>query len=47
MTSEEAYAPANWALTAAWGISDAGHKVGSGTKSGASRQWMIYPLPQE
>jgi len=40
-------APAGWVLTSAVGISDAGHIVGTGTKSGASRQWMMYPQPQE
>jgi hypothetical protein len=34
-------------LTSAVGLSDAGHIVGSGTKNGASRQWLIYPQPQE
>ncbi len=36
-----------WVLTSAAAISDAGHIVGTGTKNGASRQWLIYPLPQE
>ena len=38
---------AGWVLTSAIGISDAGHIVGSGTKNGASRQWTMYPQPQE
>jgi len=40
-------APTGWVLSSAVGISDVGHIVGSGTKNGASRQWMMYPMPQE
>jgi probable HAF family extracellular repeat protein len=47
LTDLTALAPSGWVLTSAVGISDAGHIVGSGTKNGASRQWLIYPQPQE
>jgi probable HAF family extracellular repeat protein len=42
-----ALAPSGWVLTSAAAISDAGHIVGSGTKNGNSRQWLMYPTPQE
>ena len=42
-----ALAPSGWVLTSAAAISDAGHIVGSGTKNGSSRQWLMYPTPQE
>ena len=47
LTDLTALAPAGWVLTSAIGISDAGHIVGSGTKNGASRQYIMYPQPQE
>jgi probable HAF family extracellular repeat protein len=47
LTDLTALAPSGWILTSAVGLSDAGHIVGSGTKNGASRQWLIYPQPQE
>ncbi|MBK9140084.1 MAG: PQQ-binding-like beta-propeller repeat protein [Verrucomicrobia bacterium] len=40
-------APSGWVLTSAAAISDAGHIIGSGTKNGASRQWLMVPTPQE
>ena len=36
-----------WNLPSAVGISDAGHIVGSGSHNSATRQWMMYPTPQE
>ena len=42
-----ALAPSGWVLTSAAAISDAGHIIGSGTKNGASRQWLMVPTPQE
>ncbi|HMO65209.1 MAG TPA: PQQ-binding-like beta-propeller repeat protein [Verrucomicrobiota bacterium] len=46
-----ALAPAGWTLGSAIGISDAGHIVGSGTKtvgqSQVTRQWLMFPQPQE
>jgi probable HAF family extracellular repeat protein len=38
--------PANqgWNLTDTFSINDAGHMVGTGTKSGQARAWMIYPI---
>ncbi|MBI2926169.1 MAG: PQQ-binding-like beta-propeller repeat protein [Verrucomicrobia bacterium] len=47
LTDLTALAPSGWVLTSAVGISDCGHIVGSGYKNGASRQWLIYPQPQE
>ena len=36
-----------WNLISAVGISDADHIVGTGTHNSATRQWMMYPTPQE
>ncbi len=40
-------APSGWVLTSAAAVCDAGHIIGPGTKNGASRQWLLYPVPQE
>ena len=46
-TDLSALAPAGWVLTVAWCVSDTGYIVGSGTRNGATRQWMMYPQPVE
>lgn len=47
LTDLTALAPAGWVLATAIGISDAGHIVDTGTRNGATRQYLMYPQPQE
>jgi len=47
LTDLTSLAPSGWVLTSAVGISDSGHIVGSGSHNSATRQWMMYPTPQE